>query len=180
MVWIEGNTGKTDMIITRTPLRISLFGGGTDYPIWYNDHQGAVIGTSIDKYCYLSVKELLPYFEHNHRIVWSQIELCQTIDEIRHPSVRETLKYMDVRQNMEIHHFGDLPHRAGMGTSSAFIVGLLHALYTFKGVCVPKIHLANEATEIEQNILKTNVGSQDQILCSVGGFNRIDFPSKQI
>lgn len=163
------------MIISRTPFRISFFGGGTDYPAWYRDNCGAVLATTIDKYCYISCRYLPPFFEHKHRIVYSQSELVRDINEIRHPAVRETLRFMGITDGMEIHHDGDLPARSGLGSSSAFTVGLLHTLYALKGIMPSKMQLAKDAINIEQNIIKENVGSQDQVLAAFGGFNRIDF-----
>ncbi len=163
------------MIISRTPFRISFFGGGTDYPVWYEKRAGAVLATTIDKYCYITCRHLPPFFEHKHRIVYSQTELVQDIDEIRHPSVRETLRFMGFAGGVEIHHDGDLPARSGMGSSSAFTVGLLHALYALKGIMPTKMQLAKEAIDIEQNTIRENVGSQDQVSAAFGGLNRIDF-----
>lgn len=163
------------MIISRTPFRISFFGGGTDYPVWYQENGGAVLGTTIDKYCYITCRYLPPFFEYKHRIVYSQVELTESIDEIRHPAVRETLRFMGINEGLEIHHDGDLPARTGLGSSSSFTVGLLHALYALKGVMPSKIQLAKEAINIEQNILKENVGCQDQVLTAYGGLSRIDF-----
>ena len=117
------------MIICRTPFRISFFGGGTDYPGWYRQHGGAVLATTIDKYCYLTCRYLPPFFEHRIRVVYRKIETCTTIDEISHPAVRETLRYLHIDRGVELHHDGDLPARSGMGSSSAFTVGLLHALH---------------------------------------------------
>ena len=117
------------MIISRTPFRISFFGGGTDYPAWFKDHKGAVLATTINKYCYISCRYLPPFFEHRSRIIYSIIEAVKTVGEIKHPSVREVLKFLKVREGIEIHHDGDLPARTGLGSSSAFTVGLLHALY---------------------------------------------------
>ena len=121
------------MIISRTPYRISFFGGGTDYPTWYRRFGGQVIATTIDKYCYISARYLPPFFDHNFRIVYSRIENCQTIDDIEHPAVRECLRYLQFEQGLEIHHDGDLPARSGLGSSSSFVVGLLHALHALKG-----------------------------------------------
>ncbi|MGB0908732.1 MAG: kinase [Nitrospirales bacterium] len=163
------------MIISRTPFRISFFGGGTDYPAWYRKHGGVVLAASIDKYCYLSCRFLPPFFEHRIRIVYSQIENCQTINEIKHPAVREVLRSMNIEQGVEIHHDGDLPARSGMGTSSAFTVGLLHALYGLKGFMPTKQQLAMESIAIEQEQLKETVGSQDQVLAAHGGFNYVTF-----
>lgn len=163
------------MIICRTPYRLSFFGGATDYPAWYREHGGAVLGTTINKYCYISCRWLPPFFEHRHRIVYSKIEFPQEIEEISHPSVRETLKFMQIRNGIEIHHAGDLPHRTGMGTSSSFTVGLLHALYALKGTMASKKQLALDAIHIEQDVIRESVGSQDQVHAAFGGFNRIDF-----
>ncbi len=163
------------MIISRTPFRISFFGGGTDYPGWYRAHGGAVLSTAIDKYCYLTCRFLPPFFEHRIRIVYSQIENCHTIDEIVHPAVRETLRYLDFTRGVEIHHDGDLPARSGMGSSSAFTVGLLHSLYALQGKMCSKAQLAHEGIHIEQERLKETVGSQDQVSVAHGGFNHIVF-----
>ncbi len=163
------------MIISRTPFRISFFGGGTDYPAWYRQHGGAVLAATINKYCYLNCRYLPPFFEHRIRVVWSQIERCQKIDEIVHPSVRETLRYLKYDRGLEVHHDGDLPGRSGMGSSSSFTVGLLHALYGLKGQIVGKQRLAEESIHIEQELLKETVGSQDQVCAAYGGLNRINF-----
>lgn len=163
------------MIISRTPYRISFFGGGTDYPAWYREHGGSVLATTIDKYCYLTCRYLPPFFEHRIRLVYSRIENCQTTDEIAHPSVRAVLRYLKLDRGVEIHHDGDLPARSGMGSSSAFTVGLLHALYALKGQMPNKQQLAKESIHIEQELLKENVGSQDQVMTAYGGFNHITF-----
>jgi len=163
------------VIISRTPFRVSFFGGGTDYPVWYRENGGAVLGTTIDKYCYITCRLLPPFFEHKYRIVYSQAELVRDIDEIRHPAVREALRFMGISEGVEIHHDGDLPARTGLGSSSSFAVGLLHALYAFKGIMPSRIQLAKEAIYIERELLKENVGSQDQVLTAFGGLRRIDF-----
>jgi len=163
------------MIISRTPYRVSFFGGGTDYPEWYRENGGTVLATSIDKYCYISCRYLPPFFEHKYRIVYSQIELVNEVDEIRHPSVREVLKYLEINQGVEIHHNGDLPSRSGLGSSSSFTVGLLNALYALKGIMPSKTQLAQDAIYVEQKIIKENVGSQDQVISAVGGFKKVDF-----
>jgi len=142
------------MIISRTPFRISFFGGGTDYPVWYNEHGGAVLATSINKYCYITLRYLPPFFKHKQRIVYGKLELVQAISEIEHPSVRETLAFMNIDRGVEIHHDGDLPARAGLGTSSSFTVGLLNALYALKGKIVTKRQLVLDAIHIEQNMIK--------------------------
>lgn len=163
------------MIITRTPFRISFFGGGTDYPAWYRENGGAVLATTIDKYCYISCRRLPPFFEHKHRIVYSQIENVQAIQEIQHPAVRAVLGYADIEAGLEIHHDGDLPARSGLGSSSSFTVGLLHALKALDGKLSDKEALAREAIHVEQNIIKESVGSQDQVSAAFGGFNKIVF-----
>jgi D-glycero-alpha-D-manno-heptose-7-phosphate kinase len=163
------------MIISRTPYRISFFGGGTDYPSWYRRYGGQVIATTIDKYCYISARYLPPFFDHNFRVVYSRIENCQTIDDIEHPAVRECLRYLQFEQGLEIHHDGDLPARSGLGSSSSFVVGLLHALHALKGVIPGKERLAHEAIHMEQVRLKETVGSQDQVMAAHGGCQRVDF-----
>jgi D-glycero-alpha-D-manno-heptose-7-phosphate kinase len=163
------------MVISRTPFRISFFGGGTDYPAWYRQHGGCVLAATIDKYCYLTCRYLPPFFEHRLRVVYSKIESAQTVDEITHPSVRETLRYLKLERGLEIHHDGDLPGRSGMGSSSAFTVGLLHALYALQGQMTGKERLARESIHIEQEILKETVGSQDQVCAAYGGVNHISF-----
>ncbi len=167
------------MIISRTPYRISLFGGGTDYPAWYLKHSGAVLSASIDKYCYLTCRRLPPFFEHRHRIVWSKIENCQSLEEITHPVVREVLKYFDLSWGLEVAHVGDLPARSGVGSSSAFTVGLLHAMHALNGRMVSKHDLAVQAIHFEQEILRETVGSQDQVTAAYGGLNVIYFHTNQ-
>lgn len=163
------------MIITRTPFRISFFGGGTDYPAWYREHGGAVLATTINKYCYITCRRLPPFFDHKHRIVYSRIENVKHIDHIEHPAVRAVLNWAEVEEGLEIHHDGDLPARSGLGSSSAFTVGLVHALRAMQGRMIDKDKLAKNAIHIEQNVIGEHVGSQDQVSAAFGGFNRIDF-----
>ncbi|MDZ4785879.1 MAG: kinase [bacterium] len=163
------------MIISRTPYRISLFGGGTDFPAWYRKHGGSVLAASIDKYCYISARYLPPFFEHKYRIVWSKVEHCCELADIQHPAVRAAIEHVDITRGLEINHVGDLPARSGMGSSSSFTVGLLRALYGLKGKMINKHDLSLESIHIEQNVLKETVGSQDQVSAAYGGFNRIDF-----
>jgi len=163
------------MIISRTPFRISFFGGGTDYKDWYKDHPGAVLGTTIDKYCYLTCRYLPPFFEHRSRILYSKIENVKAVDEIDHPAVRETLRFLKISEGVEIHHDGDLPARTGLGSSSSFTVGLLNSLYAMLGKMPTKEQLAQEAIHIEQDLCKDNVGCQDQTFAAYGGFNYIEF-----
>jgi D-glycero-alpha-D-manno-heptose-7-phosphate kinase len=163
------------MIISRTPYRISFFGGGTDYPAWYRQHGGAVLAATINKFCYLTCRYLPPFFEHRIRVVYSKIESCHKVDEIMHPSVRESLRYLKINRGIEIHHDGDLPGRSGMGSSSAFTVGLLNALHALQGRVVGKKQLAEQSIHLEQEVLKETVGSQDQVCAAYGGLNRISF-----
>lgn len=165
------------MIISRTPFRVSLFGGGTDLPQWYRQHGGAVIGGAIDKYCYISLRTLPPFFSHKHRIVYSNIELVDDIAEIRHPAVRAVLGEMEIGNGLEIHYDGDLPARSGLGSSSSFTVGLLNALHAYNGRMIAKQALGEEAIRIEQEVIGESVGSQDQMWAAYGGLNRIDFHS---
>ncbi|MCP4351331.1 MAG: kinase [Desulfobacterales bacterium] len=165
------------MIITRTPFRISFFGGGTDYPVYYKENGGAVLASTINRYCYISLRYLPPFFKYKHRIAWSKTELVNAIDQIVHPSVRECIRYMDTNVGLEIHHDGDLPARSGLGSSSAFTVGLLHALFAFTGKMVSKNDLAESAIYVEQEMIKENVGSQDQTMAAFGGLNLVRFNS---
>ena len=163
------------MIISKTPFRISFFGGGTDYPNYYLENGGSVIATAIDKFCYISVRYLPPFFEHKYRIVYSKIDNAKTIDEIEHPAVRGILQHTNCNQGLEIHHDGDLPARSGLGSSSSFTVGLMNALNSLNKKKCSKMDLALEAIDLEQNILNEAVGSQDQVSAAFGGFNRINF-----
>lgn len=165
------------MIITRTPFRVSFFGGGTDYPEWYREEGGEVLSTTINKYCYISAKWLLPFFGIKHRVVWSHVETVFSIEEILHPSVRATLSYLGFTDEtgIEIHHQGDLPARAGMGSSSAFVVGLVHALKRLRGEYTDRRGLAEAAITVEQDILGESVGCQDQMAAAYGGLNHIKF-----
>ena len=163
------------MIISRTPYRLSFFGGGTDYPGWYLKNGGQVLSTTIDKYLYISCRYLPPFFEHRLRLVYSQIEMCQHSSELDHPSAREVLKFLDIDNGLEIHYDGDLPGRSGLGSSSAFTVGLLNALYAYQGQVVLPHRLAMESIHIEQDLIKETVGSQDQTNAAYGGLNRIQF-----
>lgn len=163
------------MIISKTPHRISFFGGGTDYPAYYLQNGGKVIGVTINKYSYLNVRKLPPYFDHKHRIVYSKIENINLIDEINHPSVRETLKYLKIDYGISIHHDGDIPARSGMGSSSSFTVGLLKSLFALNGKIISKQEIMKAAIHIEQNLIQENVGSQDQAFAAYGGLNVIDF-----
>ncbi|HEY5997422.1 MAG TPA: hypothetical protein VIU29_10400 [Candidatus Deferrimicrobiaceae bacterium] len=163
------------MIISRTPFRISFFGGGTDYPAWFRQNGGGVLATTINKYCYITCRYLPPFFEHKYRLVYSQVEEGNDYAGVRHPAVREAVRFLKFERGLEIHHDGDLPARSGMGSSSAFTVGLLHALHALNGRMPSKQQLATESIHIEQDLLHENVGSQDQILAAQGGLNHIAF-----
>ncbi|MCM8530431.1 MAG: hypothetical protein NE330_04655 [Lentisphaeraceae bacterium] len=167
------------MIISRTPFRISFFGGGSDYPAFYQEHDGSVLNTSINKYCYLTCRYLPPFFEHKFRIRYTRREETQIIDEIQHPSVRACLNHLNFGQGVEILHTSDIPAMSGIGSSSSFTVGLLKALHALQNRMRTKEELCNEALTIEQDILKENVGSQDQVAAAFGGLNRIDFSGKR-
>jgi D-glycero-alpha-D-manno-heptose-7-phosphate kinase len=168
------------MIISRTPFRISFFGGGTDYPVWYEEHGGAVLSTTIDKYCYITCRYLPPFFDYKYRIRYTKREETKSIAEIKHPSVRECLKFVNLNnQGVEIQHNGDLPAMSGLGSSSSFTVGLLNTLYALKGKMTTKRQLALDAIHIEQDRIKENVGSQDQTAAAFGGFNKIEFGGQQ-
>ena len=154
------------MIITKTPYRISLFGGGTDHPSWYKKHGGEVISFAIDKYCYISTRILPPFFDHKYRIAYSKVETVNDFKKILHPVVREAIRKFSPNLSLEIHHDGDLPARTGIGSSSAFTVGLINSLLILQDKLISSRELANEAIELEQIDLMENVGSQDQIACS--------------
>ena len=163
------------MIISKTPYRISFFGGGSDYPDWYLKYGGEVLSSTINKHIYITCRYLPPFFKHKHRIVWSKLERVKTTNEIKHDSVRELLKLLKIKKGMEIHYDGDLPARSGMGSSSCFVVGLINTIKALKGININKRELAAESIIFEQKILKEVVGSQDQIAAAYGGFNKIKF-----
>ena len=163
------------MIIVRTPFRVSLFGGGTDFPEWYETNGGAVIGMAINKYCYTNVRRLPPFFDHKFRIVYSKIEHVQKVSQIEHPVVRAVLDKLNTNTGLEIHHSADLPARSGLGSSSSFAVGLLHALSSLYTKQVTKRSLLEDAIHVERILLKETVGCQDQAWAAYGGFNRINF-----
>lgn len=163
------------MIISKTPVRISFFGGGTDYPDYFNEFGGCVLSTSIDKYVYITINEIGGLLDDKFRIAYRLLEQCNTIDEIQHPSVRETLRYMGITEGLDINIFSDLPARTGLGSSSSFTVGLLNALYAYKGQIRSKLDFGTEAIKIEKDILKENVGVQDQLAAAFGGLNHMKF-----
>lgn len=163
------------MIITSTPLRISFFGGGTDYPVWYRENGGAVLSTTIDKCCYITTRRLPPFFEYHSRISYSKVENVRCNEAIEHPSVRACLQFMGINEGVEIHHVADLPARTGLGTSSAFTVGLLLGLYALQDTMRSKQALATDAIHVEQDLCREAVGAQDQVSAAYGGLNRINF-----
>jgi len=163
------------MIISKTPFRISFFGGGTDYPDWYLENGGMVLSTTFDKYCYITCRYLPPFFDHKYRIAYSQVENAKEISDIKHPAVKAILNDLNFMSGLEWHVDADLPARSGLGSSSSFIVGLLNSLYALQGKRLSRYLLAEEAIRYEQNVLSENVGSQDQTAAAFGGFNLIQF-----
>jgi len=168
------------MIISRTPLRISFFGGGTDYPGHYEEHGGEVLSTTIDQYLYITVNKLSPFFNHRIHVGYSRSELVNEVDEIQHPSVRCCLNHLQIARDIEIFVMSDLPARTGLGSSSAFTVGLLQSLHAFKHNLVSKDFLAREAIHVEQKVIQERVGSQDQVAAAFGGFNHLYFNKKSL
>lgn len=163
------------MIISRTPFRVSFVGGGTDLSSFYELEEGRVLSTTIDKYVYVAVKRQLDIVEHQFRISWSKIEFRDRIDDIEHPIVREALRLMEIDFPVEITTFADIPAQTGLGSSSAFAVGLLHALFALQGKTVTKGILAKLAARIEIEILGRNIGSQDHYASAYGNLNVITF-----
>jgi D-glycero-alpha-D-manno-heptose-7-phosphate kinase len=165
------------MAISRTPYRVSFFGGGTDYPAWFRRHGGAVLSMAINKYCYIGTGFLPPFFGIRHRIIWSHIEAVDATADIQHPAVRAGLQALgfDDSEGIELFHQGDLPARSGIGSSSAFAVGLINVLTAMRGNSLDARALAARAMDLEQNKLKESVGCQDQIASAYGGINVIKF-----
>jgi len=164
------------LIITETPFRVSFFGGGTDYPEYFTQHGGAVLGTTIDKYAYISASNFYSkLFDYNLRISYRQVECAKNVEEIQHAPFRECLKYCGISKDVEVDYVADLPSFSGLGTSSTFVVGLLNTLYSHQGKYVSPIELAYKAIEVEREILKDSVGCQDQTFAAVGGLNVIEF-----
>ncbi|MBI4445920.1 MAG: kinase [Acidobacteria bacterium] len=163
------------MIITRTPVRISFFGGGTDYPAYYLRHGGATLATAVDKYVYVTVQHLTEYFDHKIQVHYSRVESVRTLDEIQIPNVREALRLLNITEGVEIHLVADLPARTGLGTSSATTVGLLKALHGHRGELISHFEVARKAIRVEQEMIGERVGSQDQNICAHGGFRHLQF-----
>lgn len=162
------------MVITQTPLRMSFFGGGTDFPAFFNEYGGSVISTSFDKYCYVTVRYMPPFFDYSTQVTYGKIERVHSVSEIEHPSVREAMKYLDVK-DIRLVYEADLPAKSGLASSSAFAVGMLNALYALKGEYASKQRLADDAIYLERTLCAESGGIQDQIACAFGGFNRINF-----
>lgn len=165
------------MIITRTPFRMSFFGGGTDFSGFYNEHGGAVISTSFDKYCYVNVRHLPRFFDYSTELSYAKTERVTDVNDIEHPAIREAMKYLDMHE-IRLTYEADLPARSGLGTSSSFAVGMLNAFYALKGKYADKRKLADDAIYLERVLCKEAGGIQDQIAASFGGFNRIDFSAE--
>lgn len=163
------------MIITRTPVRLSFLGGGSDYPDHFRTHSGQTLSVTIDKYSYVTVNRLADIFDYSIRISYSKLELVRNLDEIKHPAVRECLRFLELDRGVEINYVGDLPARSGLGSSSSFTVGLLHALHALRGELVSRGQLAEEAVHVEQNMIRERVGCQDQYACAHGGLLHLKF-----
>lgn len=161
------------MIITKTPFRMSFFGGGTDLKEFYDEYGGSVISTTFDKYCYVVVRHLPRFFNYTSELVYAKTERINAIDEIVHPLIRNTMKFKNIHE-IRLSYEADLPARTGLGTSSSFAVGMLNAFYALKGKQVDKRRLADEAIYVERNMCREAGGIQDQIAAAFGGFNRID------
>lgn len=164
------------MIITQTPFRMSFFGGGTDFPSFYSEYGGSVISSTFNKYCYVNVRHLPPFFQWKNELTYSKIERVKSVEEIEHPAIREGMKFLDMHE-LRITYEADLPARSGLGTSSSFAVGMLNAFYALKGKYADKKRLADEAIYLERVLCKEAGGIQDQIAAAYGGLNRIHFHS---
>lgn len=162
------------MVITQVPFRISFFGGGTDFPAFFNKNGGQVVSTTIDKYCYVSVRHLPPFFDYKNEITYSIKEHVKTVDEIKHPAIREAMKYLDMRE-LIVSYDADLPARSGLGTSSSFAVAMLTSFYAMKGKYIDRKRLAQEAIHLERVLCNESGGWQDQIAAAYGGLNKISF-----
>lgn len=168
------------MIISQTPYRISLFGGGTDFEDYYKLYGGEVIGTAIDKYCYVTLRDLPPFFKHKHRFIWSKIEQVNNLNQVQHPMLKSALKYFKINKGIEVHYDGDLPGNSGIGSSSSFCVGLINAIFSKKKNNISKKELSNLSYYIERKLMKEYVGRQDQTWAAYGGFNHISFNRKDV
>lgn len=165
---------SSKMIITKTPFRMSFFGGGTDMPEFFRENGGAVLSTTFDKYCYVNVRHLPRFFDYSTELTYSNIERVSSVEDIQHPAIRNAMKFLDMHE-LRLTYEADLPARSGLGTSSSFAVGMLNAFYTLKGKYADKRKLADEAIYLERELCKESGGWQDQIAASFGGLNRINF-----
>ena len=168
------------MLITRTPYRLSLYGGGLDYPQWYKKNGARILCAGLDYYCYQTIREMPPFFEHKYRACYSKVETTESIDEIKHPSIREVIRAHGQGRSLEISHIGDLPARSGIGSSSSFTVGLIASLSALNGKFLGRAALAEEAIRIEQEIIKEDVGFQDQCAAAFGGLVLIEADQEMI
>jgi len=168
------------MLISRTPYRFSLYGGGLDYPEWYENETALVLCAGLDYYCYQTVRRLPPFFNHRYRVAYSAVETTSTVDEIKHPAVREVLREFGNDMPIEISHVGDLPSRSGIGSSSAFTVGLVNCLSALRGQYLGRSRLAQEAINLEQKIMREKVGFQDQCAAAYGGIVLVEADSTSI
>ncbi|MBV9078267.1 MAG: GHMP kinase [Methylobacteriaceae bacterium] len=169
------------LLLTRTPLRVSLFGGGTDYPDYFHRRPGAVIGFAIDKYIHIALLKLTAFQPYNYRVSYSKLEHCDELADVGHPVVREVVKHFGISDRVDVSVMSDLPASgSGLGSSSAFTVGFLRLVYALQGQRPTKIDLAKKAIEVERDILKENVGVQDQLHAAFGGINRFDFDGPSI
>ena len=166
------------MVITQTPFRMSFFGGGTDFPGFFEKYGGSVISTTFDKYCFVTVSHLPRFFDYKNQITYSRIERTNTVDEIEHPAVRKAMEYLDMHELRMIYE-ADLPARSGLGTSSSFAVGMINAFYALKGKYADKMQLARDAIYVERTLCKESGGVQDRLAASFGGLNRINFSSEE-
>ncbi|MDE3074327.1 MAG: GHMP kinase [Chloroflexota bacterium] len=168
------------LISSRTPLRVSFFGGGTDYPEYYRRHRGAVVGMAINRYVYISALRLDSFLEYKYRVSYSRLEMVQSAEEVVHPVVREVLRHYRVQEALDINVMADLPARSGLGSSSAFTVGFINLVASLQGRSLTKLDLAREAIHVEQELLRERVGVQDQFHASFGGLNRFDFEDGRV
>ena len=164
------------MIISQTPVRMSFFGGGTDFPEFFREHSGAVISTTFDKYCHVNVRELPPLYDYKTFLSYAQIEKVHSVSEIKHPAIRNAMEWLGL-ERIALNYDADIPSKTGLGTSSSFSVGLLNAFYTMQGISKTKRELADDAIYLERTLCREEGGIQDQIAAAFGGFNRIDFNS---
>lgn len=163
------------MILSKAPFRVSFFGGGTDYPLYYMENGGSVVSTAIDKYLCIVLRKSAPYSKHKYILKYSRIESVNNLEEIQHPAIREVLKYFEIDFGVELHVVADLPARSGLGSSSTFTVALIAAVVKLMGQSMTPDDVARLAIKIEQTLIDDKVGSQDQVAAAIGGFNKIEF-----